>query len=66
MAHMNLDLSSLTEGHKIVIENCTVNGQLIAADVFTVPSCDNDYDTKLFTVDLPSWATNISDCIEVK
>ncbi|MBR2948184.1 MAG: hypothetical protein IKC17_06325, partial [Bacteroidales bacterium] len=66
IAHMNLDLSSLTEGHKIVIENCTVNGQLIAADVFTVPSCDNDYDTKLFTVDLPSWATNISDCIEVK
>ena len=66
IAHMNLDLSSLTNGHKIVIENCTVNGQLIAADVFTVPSCDNDYDTKLFTVDLPSWATKISDCIEVK
>ncbi len=66
IAHMNLDLSGLTNGHKIVIENCTVNGQLIAADVFTVPSCDNDYDTKLFTVDLPSWATNISDCIEVK
>ena len=66
IAHMNLDLSALTNGHKIVIENCTVNGQLIAADVFTVPSCDNDYDTKLFTVDLPSWATKISDCIEVK
>ena len=61
--HMNLDLSALTEGHKITIVNCTVNGQAVTADVFTIPSTDTEYDTELFTVDLPSWATSISDCI---
>ena len=61
--HMNLDLSSLTAGHKITMVNCTVNGQDVNADVFSIPSSDADYDTKLFTVDLPSWATSVNDCI---
>lgn len=61
--HMNLDLSGLEEGHKVTIVNCTVNGQTVTADVFTIPSTDAEYDTELFTVDLPSWATSISDCI---
>lgn len=64
--HMNLDLSALKEGHKVTIENCTVNGQAVTADVFTIPSTDAEYDTELFTVDLPSWATSISDCIIFK
>ena len=61
--HMNLDLSGLTVGHKVVIKNSTVNGQKITLDVLTVPSTDDDYDTKLFTVDLPSWATSVADCV---
>ena len=61
--HMNLDLSSLTNGHKIVMKNCTVNGQAVTAEVFTIPSTDAQYDTKLFTVDLPSWASSIKDCV---
>ena len=61
--HMNLDLSSLTAGHKITMVNCTVNGQDVNAEVFSIPSSDADYDTKLFTVDLPSWATSVNDCI---
>ena len=64
--HMNLDLSALKEGHKVTIDNCTVNGQAVTADVFTIPSTDAEYDTELFTVDLPSWATSISDCIIFK
>jgi len=64
--HMNLDLSALKEGHKVTIENCTVNGQAVTADVFTIPSTNAEYDTELFTVDLPSWATSISDCIIFK
>lgn len=61
--HMNLDLSNLAEGHKVTITNCTVNGVKVDASVFTVPSTDAEYDTELFTVDLPSWATGINDCI---
>jgi hypothetical protein len=61
--HMNLDLSSLTAGHKITMVNCTVNGQDVNAEVFSIPSSDADYDTKLFTVDLPSWAISVNDCI---
>ena len=61
--HMNLDLSSLTNGHKIVMKNCTVNGQAVTAEVFTIPSTDAQYDTELFTVDLPSWASSINDCV---
>lgn len=61
--HMNLDLSALIEGHKITITNCTVNGQELTADVITVSPTDEQYDTELFTVDLPSWATSINDCI---
>ncbi len=61
--HMNLDLSSLTAGHKITMVNCTVNGQDVNAEVLSIPSSDADYDTKLFTVDLPSWATSVNDCI---
>jgi len=61
--HMNLDLSALAQGQKITITNCTVNGQAVTADVFTVPSTDAEYDTELFTVDLPSWATSVTDCI---
>lgn len=64
--HMNLDLSALKEGHKVTIENCTVNGQAVTADVFKIPSTDGEYDTELFTVDLPSWANSISDCIIFK
>ena len=60
---MNLDLSALNNGHKIVMKNCTVNGQKVTADVFTVPTTDAQYDTELFTVDLPSWASSINDCI---
>ena len=60
---MNFDLSSLTAGHKIVIKNCTVDGKALNASVMTVPTTDAQYDTELFTVDLPSWASSISDCI---
>jgi hypothetical protein len=63
VAHMNLDLSSLTNGHKIVMKNCTVDGQAVTAEVFTIPSTDAQYDTELFTVDLPSWASSINDCV---
>jgi len=61
--HMNLDLSALINGHKVTIKDCTVNGQDVTADVFTVPTSDEAYDTELFTVDLPSWASSIDDCI---
>jgi hypothetical protein len=61
--HMNLDLSSLTAGHKVIMTNCTVNGQAVTADVFTVPTTDSQYDTELFTIDLPSWASSINDCV---
>jgi len=63
VAHMNLDLSSLTSGHKITFKNCTVDGQAVNAGVFTVPTTDAQYDTELFTVDLPAWASSINDCI---
>ena len=61
--HMNLDLSSLANGHKIIITNCTVNGEAITAASFTIPTTDAEYDTELFTVALPSWANELSDCI---
>ena len=61
--HMNLDLSALTAGHKVIMTNCTVNGQAVNADVFTVPTTDSQYDTELFTIDLPSWASSINDCV---
>lgn len=61
--HMNLDLSGLLEGEKVTFINCTVNGQAVTDAVFTVPSNDDEYDTELFTVDLPSWASSINDCI---
>lgn len=64
--HMNLDLSGLVEGQKITIDNCTVNGTAVTADVFTVPTSNAQYDTELFTVDLPSWANSINDCIVFK
>ena len=60
---MNLDLSALNSGHKITIKDCTVDGQVITVDTFTIPTSDAQYDTELFTVDLPSWATSINDCI---
>jgi len=66
VASMNLDLSSLTNGHKVVLDNCRVNGEAITIDTLKIPASDADYDTLLFTVDLPSWASDISDCIEVK
>ncbi len=62
--HMNLDLSGLTQGQKVIMDNCTVNGQAITDySVFTVPATDKEYDTELFTVDLPSWATDVADCV---
>ena len=61
--HMNLDLSSLKAGHKIVMKNCKVNGQAVTASIFTIPTTDAQYDTELFTVDLPSWASSINDCV---
>jgi hypothetical protein len=61
--HMNLDLSGLVQGQKITFVNCTVNGKAVTADVLTIPTTDAQYDTELFTVDLPSWATSINDCI---
>ena len=61
--HMNLDLSALGEGHKVTMKDCTVNGQAVTADVFTIPATNEEYDTELFTVDLPSWATSVNDCI---
>ena len=63
VAHMNLDLSSLKQGHKIIIDNCTVNGQALTTDAMTIPTTDAQYDNELFTVDLPSWANSISDCV---
>ena len=61
--HMNLDLFYLTDGHKVTFKNCTVNGQVITADTFTVPTTDAEYDTELFTIDLPSWASSVNDCV---
>ena len=61
--HMNLDLSALKAGHKIVMKNCTVNGQAVTVTTFTIPTTDAQYDTELFTVDLPSWASSINDCV---
>jgi hypothetical protein len=61
--HMNLDLSYLNAGHKIVMKNCTVNGQAVTVTTFTIPTTDAQYDTELFTIDLPSWATSINDCV---
>ena len=61
--HMNLDLSGLAEGQKITFTNCTVNGQAVTEGVFTIPTTDAQYDTELFTIDLPSWATSIADCV---
>ncbi len=61
--HMNLDLSALNAGHKIVMKNCKVNGQAVTASVFTIPTTDAQYDTELFTIDLPSWASSINDCV---
>ena len=61
--HMNLDLSDLKAGHKIVMKNCTVNGQAVTVTTFTIPTTDAQYDTELFTIDLPSWATSIDDCV---
>ena len=63
IAHMNLDLSNLAQGQKIVMKNCTVDGQALTAAVMVVPTADSQYDTELFTVDLPSWASSIADCI---
>ena len=63
---MNLDLSALKEGHKVVIKNCTVDGQAVTLDTFTVPSSDEEYDTALFSVDLPSWASSVADCIVIE
>ena len=64
--HMNLDLSSLTDGHKVTMTNCKVNGQNVTAEVFTIPTTDAQYDTELFTIDLPSWASSINDCVVFK
>jgi hypothetical protein len=61
--HMNLDLSALGAGHKIVMKNCTVNGQAVTAETFTIPTTNAQYDTELFTIDLPSWASSINDCV---
>jgi len=61
--HFNLDLSSLTSGHKVTVKNCTVAGQKLTADVITIPSNDAEYDTALFTCDLPSWASSVTDCV---
>ena len=60
---MNLDLSGLAEGCKVVVKNCKVDGQALTAEVCTIPSTDAQYDTELFTVDLPSWATSVNDCV---
>ena len=63
--HMNLDLSGLAEGQKVTMNNCTVNGTAVTLDVFSIPADDAEYDTELFTVDLPSWATSVADCIDI-
>lgn len=62
----NLDLSKLGNGCKVTIENCTVDGQPLTADIMTIPATDAEYDTCTFTVDLPSWATSIEDCVIFK
>ena len=61
--HMNLDLSCLAEGQKVTIKNCTVAGQAVTASVFTVPETDDQYDTELFTIDLPAWADSLADVL---
>ena len=60
---MNLDLSELRQGQKITFVNCTVDGQPLTADLITIPASNDAYESDLFTVDLPSWATSIADCI---
>ena len=61
--HMNLDLSELRNGHKVTFKNCTVGGQTLTAGIITLPSTDAQYDTELFTVDLPGWASSLADCV---
>ena len=61
--HMNLDLSKLQNGHKVTFKNCTVGGQTLTAGIITLPSTDAQYDTELFTVDLPDWASSLADCV---
>ena len=63
VAHMNLDLSALVANHKIVMKGCTVDGQAVTAETITIPTTDAQYDTELFTIDLPSWATSVADCV---
>lgn len=64
--HMNMDLSGLPSGCKVIVENCTVAGQALTADKCTIPTTDAEYDTAFFTVDLPSWATSVNDCVIFK
>ena len=62
MEHMNLDLSALGADQTVTMTGCTVNGVAVTADVLTVPSGDADYDTMLFSVDLPS-GRKLADCV---
>ena len=59
---MNLDLSALGAGQTVTMTGCTVNGVALNADVISIPTCDADYDTKLFTVDTPR-GRELADCL---
>lgn len=57
-----LDLSGLSEGCTVTLNGCTVNEQTITANICGT-ECDG---TETFCVELPSWATSLSDCISFK
>ena len=60
--HMNLDLSGLGADQTVTMTGCTVNGVAVTADVLTVATSDGDYDTMLFSVDLPG-GRKLTDCV---
>jgi hypothetical protein len=61
----NIDLSSLRADCKVTFINCTVNGQPLTADMFTIPTTDAEYENCIISVDLPSGRT-LADCVIIK
>lgn len=64
---MNLDLSGLGADQTVILEGCKVDGQALNSSVVTIPETDEEYDTEIFTVDLPTTGgRTLSDCVTFK
>lgn len=61
----NIDLSSLRADCKVTFINCTVNGQPLTADMFTLPQTDAEYENCTISVDLHPSRT-LADCVIIK